>query len=82
MGVFVDRREDGDNGACVVVGGGFDFGACRGKRLGCYGSVGVEKVLENVRDGAFEESGVVVDHVGKAVFIKSSVDLLDDGAFD
>ena len=33
-------------------------------------------------DWAFKESGVIADEVGEAVWIDSSVDLLDDCAFD
>ena len=33
-------------------------------------------------DWAFEESGAVINEVGEAVWIDSSVDLLDDCAFD
>ena len=80
--VFVDGGEDGDDGARMVVRDGFDFGSCGGKGMWRDGAVSVEEGLEDVRDGSFEESSVVVDHVGETVFIKGSVDLLDDGAFD
>ena len=40
-------------------------------------------MLHDVGDWTFEEARVVVDEVGnKAVWIDSSVDLLDDCAFD
>ena len=39
-------------------------------------------MFHDVWDWAFEESCAVFDEVGEAVWIDSSVDLLDDGAFD
>ena len=38
--------------------------------------------MADVGDWTFEEAGVVIDEVGEAVWIDSSVDLLDDCAFD
>ncbi len=60
----------------------FNFGPGGGERLGGDGAISVEKVLDNLGDGAFEEPCVVVDEVSKAVFIEGSVDLLHDGSLN
>jgi hypothetical protein len=46
------------------------------------GYVRVEEGLDNFGYGALEETFVVVDEVGEAVFIEGGVDLLDDGSLD
>ena len=79
---------------CIVIDGSGDvhdrFGAVVGCTLQGHGlgsgqslcSDGFEKLFHDVWDWAFEESCAVFDEVGEAVWIDSSVDLLDDGAFD
>jgi hypothetical protein len=77
--IFVDGGENRDNGAATVVAEGFDLGFFRGKRLRSNCSIGVKQCLNRMRDCALQESSVVVDEIGKAVVIKGSVDLLNDG---
>ena len=54
-----------------------------GQGLWSDGSIGFEHLFQNMWERAFEEPCcVVVNEVGEAVLIDSSVDLLNDGAFD
>ena len=66
----------------VVVGSGFQSGPGSGQNLWSNGPICFEELLhEDVGDWTSKEAGVIVDEVGKAVWIDSSVDLLDDCAF-
>ena len=66
----------------MVVGSGLQGGLGGGQSLGSGCSIRLEQLFHYVGDWTFEEAGVAVDEVGKAVWIDSSVDLLDNCAFD
>lgn len=61
VGVVVDFSEDGHDGTAMVVGGGFHFGFCGGEGLRSDGSICVEEGLDDVGNGALQESCVIVD---------------------
>ena len=65
----------------MVVRSGFQSGLGGGQSLRSNDPICFEGLLHDVGDWTFEEAGVVVDEVGEAVWIDSSVDLLDDCAF-
>ena len=79
----IDCGEDVHDRFGVVVDCTLQGGLGGGQSLWSDGSIGFEKLFHDVwEDRAFEESCVVVDEVGEAALIDSSVDLLDGGAFD
>ena len=53
-----------------------------GQSLESDGSIGLEQLGHDEVDWAFKEACFVVDEIGEAVWIDSSVDLLDNGSFD
>ena len=50
--------------------------------MGSDGCIGFEQLRHDEVDWAFKEAFFVVDEIGKAVGINSSVDLLDDGSLE
>ena len=50
--------------------------------MGSDGSIGFEQLRHDEVDWAFKEACFVVDEIGEAVGIDSSVDLLDDGSLE
>ena len=67
----------------VVVGSGFQSGFGGGQSLWGDGPICFKELLHDVGDWPHEEAGVVVDEVlGEALWVDSSVDLLDDCTFN
>ena len=69
----------------MVTGGCLKFGLHGNERLqwGADGSsMNLEQFVEDFWDGAFEESGVVVDELCEAAFVNGSGHLPEDGALD
>ena len=82
VGVIVFGGEEACNGAGMIVGGGFESSFGGGEVLWCDRAVGVIEFTHDLRDGANEEAGGVVDEVSKDVRVQGGVDLLDDCTFD
>ena len=53
-----------------------------GQSLGSDGSIGLEQLPRDEGNWALKEACFVIDQIGEAVGINSSIDLLDDGSFD
>ncbi len=66
----------------MVAAKGLNFGFFCSKRLGSNCPIGIKQCLDDLGDRALQESGVIVDEIGEAVFIEGSVDLLHDGSLD
>ena len=82
VGVIIYGGEEVCDGAGMVVGGGFKSSFGSGEGLWCDRAVGVIEFSNDLRDGADENAGGVVDEVGKDVGVQGSVDLLDECPFN